>query len=118
MSNVDVYGTAGTSFSASGSKTINVPVSATSGNNTVVAAVPGRSIRVLACHLVANNIETVQWFSSPSSTALTGAVFPAQYGGYVLGFHPSGWFQTVQGEALVLNVSGGNMGGSVTYVIA
>lgn len=89
-----------------------VDVSA-SGDNTLVAAVAGKRIRVLSMAVVAAGSVSVTFKSG--STDLTGAMSLSQ--GVPLE-SVSGWgaFQTAAGEALVLNLSGAvQTSGWLTY---
>jgi hypothetical protein len=91
-------------------------VASASGATTVVALVSSKKIRVLAMQLVASAAVNVKWQSSVAGD-ITGLAYLAANGGYVLPFNPTGWFQTVAGEALVVNLSGAfAVGGSLTYV--
>jgi|GEM_PF-2004239 len=88
-----------------------------SGNNTVLAAVNPKKIRVLAVQLVANGAVNAKWQSGASGTDLTGLAYLAANGGYVLPFNPVGWFETASNTLLNLNLSGAvAVGGSITYV--
>lgn len=85
-------------------------ISATSdGDNTVIAAVTGKRIRVLGYVLNVNAAGTVQW-KSGASTALSGAMEFVDGGGVASApVSPFGrfWFQTAAGEALVLATATG-----------
>lgn len=88
-----------------------------SGNNTVIAAVNPKKIRVLAVQLVANGAVNAKWQSGASGTDLTGLAYLAANGGYVLPYNPVGWFETASNTLLNLNLSGAvAVGGSITYV--
>lgn len=91
---------------------------ASSGNNTVVAAVTGKKIRVLACFLIMTGTAvTIRFESGADGTALTGQMTPSQGGGFVLPFNPVGWFETAAGDLLNLELGGAqSVDGSVTYV--
>src|SRR5262245_53502402 len=96
----------------------NVAVSvATSGNNTAVAAVTGRKIRVLAWSFVADGAVTWKFQSGAGGTDLTGAFSLAANGIHPGAFNPMGWCETAAG-ALLNIVLGGAVGlrGSLTYV--
>lgn len=85
-------------------------INATSdGDNTVVAAVSGKRIRVLGYVLNVNAAGTVQW-KSGASTALSGAMEFVDGGGVAAApVTPYGkyWFKTGVGEALVLTTAVG-----------
>lgn len=80
---------------------------ATSGDNTLVAAVTGKKIRVLSCILVMTGTAiTIRFESGASGTALTGQMQPTQGGGFVLPFNPVGWFETAASTLLNLELGG------------
>ncbi len=88
-----------------------------SGNNTIVAAVTSKKIRVLAAQLVANGSVNVKWQSGASGTDLTGLAYLVVNTGYVLPFNPAGWFETGSATLLNLNLSAAvAVGGSITYI--
>ncbi len=88
-----------------------------SGNNTAVAAVDGKKIRVLALQLTANGSVNAKWQSGAGGTDLTGLAYLVANGGLVLPFNPVGWFETASGALLNLNLSGAvAVGGSLVYV--
>jgi hypothetical protein len=93
-------------------------VASSSGATTIVAAVTSKKIRVLALKLTANAAVNVKWQSHVTPTDLTGLSYYAAAGdGEVLPFNPVGWFDTVAGEALDINLSGAvAVGGHLTYV--
>jgi hypothetical protein len=79
---------------------------AVSGDNTLVAAVTGKRIRVLQCLLVASAAVTVRFESGASGTALTGQMQLAANGGFEADFNPAGHFETAAGALLNLELSG------------
>lgn len=89
------------------------------GNNTVVAAVTGKRILVLAYNLVAAGAVNAKWRSG-AATDISGLKTLAAAGSQLT--YPEnqhGWVRTVAGEALVLNLSSGTVvGGELTYVEA
>lgn len=90
---------------------------ATSGDNTILAAVSAKKIRVLSLFLVAAGAVTVRFESGASGTALTGQMNLAANGGFVLPFNPVGWFETASNTLLNLELSGAvSVDGSLTYV--
>jgi hypothetical protein len=94
-------------------------VASASGVTTVVAAVAGKIIRVVAMQLTASAAVNVKWQSHVTPTDITGLAYLAANGGYVLPDNADGWFQSLLGEALDINLSGAiAVGGSVTYVLA
>lgn len=95
-----------------------VPISASSsGDNTVVAAVPGFRIRIVAYNLMAAAEVTCTW-KSATAGAISGPKPCAARGGIEAGYQPIGRTQTAIGEALVLNLSDAvSVGGELTYVL-
>jgi hypothetical protein len=90
---------------------------ATSGDNTLVAAVSGKKLRVLSCFLLAAAAVNVRFESGASGTARTGQMNLAANGGFVLPHNPAGWFETVAGELLNLELSGAvSVDGCLIYV--
>lgn len=90
-----------------------------SGDNTVVAAVTGKKIRVLGYVLVANAAVNTKW-KSGASTDKTGLLYNAANGGVSASVVADPgevfWFETTSGEALVLNLSAAvAVGGHVVY---
>lgn len=78
---------------------------ATSGNNTLVAAVTSARIRVLYFYLVTSGAVTVRFESAADGTALTGQMV-MNIGAVIEGmFNPIGHFETVAGELLNLELS-------------
>ena len=90
---------------------------ASSGDNTLVAVVASKKIRVLSVFLVASGAVTVRFESGAGGTALTGQMQLAANGGFVLPFNPVGWFETASATLLNLELSGAtSVDGSLTYV--
>jgi hypothetical protein len=91
---------------------------ATSGDNTIVAAVTGKKIRVLSClAIMTGTAVTIRFESGAGGTALTGQMQPTQGGGFVLNHNPLGWFETASGELLNMELSGAqSVDGVLTYV--
>lgn len=90
---------------------------ATSGDNTLVAAVVGKKIRVLAVWMVAAAAVTARFEDGASGTALTGQMNLAANGGFVLPFNPVGWFETTANTLLNLELGGAvSVDGNVVYV--
>lgn len=89
-----------------------------SGATTIVAAVTSKKIRVLAWDVVANAAVNFKWQSHVTPTDLTGLYYMAGQGnGVARSFNPCGYFETVAGEALDINLSGAvAVGGSIVYV--
>ena len=90
---------------------------ASSGDNTILAAVTSKKIRVLSCFLVAAGAVNVRFESGASGTALTGQMNLTTNSGFVLPFNPVGWFETASNTLLNLELSGAtSVDGSLTYV--
>jgi hypothetical protein len=107
----------GTVFSGTTALTPLFALVAVSASGTVIPLVAAKKIRVLAMQLVAAAAVNVKWQSHVLPTDLTGLAYFAANGGYVLPFNPVGWFQTIAGEALDINLSASvAVGGSITYV--
>lgn len=92
---------------------------ATSGDNTLVSAVAAKKIRVLALHLtMTGTAVTIRFESAAGGTALTGQMQPSQGQSIVLPFNPAGWFETVAGELLNMELSGAqSVDGCLVYVL-
>lgn len=78
---------------------------ATSGNNTLVAAVAGKKIRVHNIVLISGGDMTVRFESGAGGTALTGQMTVGAGSGFAPGFDPYGHFETAAGELLNLELS-------------
>lgn len=90
---------------------------ATSGDNTLVAAVASNKIRVLALFMVASAAVTARFESGAGGTALTGQMQLAANGGFVLPFNPVGWFETGTNTLLNLELSGAtSVDGNLVYI--
>jgi hypothetical protein len=87
-----------------------------SGDNTLVAAVTGKRIRVLQFTLVAAGAVTVRFESAASGTALTGVMSLAANAGISTTWCPVGHFHTIAGELLNLELGGAvQVGGWLKY---
>lgn len=75
----------------------------TATDTVVVAAIPGKAIRVHAVFTVAASANSV--FFKGGAAALTASSALAANGGLVLPFSESGWFVTGAGEALNFTTS-------------
>ncbi len=90
---------------------------AVSGDNTVIAAVAAKKIRVLAVFLVAAGTVQVRFESGAGATALTGQMNLVANTGFVLPFNPLGWFQTAVNTLLNLELSAAvSVDGALVYV--
>lgn len=85
----------------------SVPIDAAlSGDNTLVAAVAGKKIRVLSVTLIASAAVNVRFESGAGGTALTGQMNLAANGGFSAAHEPYGHFETAVGALLNLELSG------------
>jgi hypothetical protein len=92
-----------------------IPV-AVSASGTLIAAVSGKMIRVIACALTSSGTVNVK-FQSHVTGDLTGLFYEIANTGFVLSPNTWGWFETVAGEALDISLSAGiPVGGVLTYV--
>ena len=90
---------------------------ATAGDNSIVAAVDGKKIRVLSYALVAAAAVTVRFESGAGGTALTGQMSFAANGGVSCPFNEGGWFETAAGAALNLELGGAvSVDGHLSYI--
>lgn len=91
---------------------------ANSGDNTVVAAVAGKKIRVLSLFFVVAGAVNVRWESGAGGTGLTGQMeFAAKGDGMALNHNPLGWFETAAGALLNLELSGAvSVDGALQYI--
>jgi len=90
---------------------------ATSGDNTLVAAVEGKKIRVLDYVFIAAGTVNVRFESGASGTALTGQMNFIANTGVAPGFTPIGHFETAAGALLNLELSGAvSVDGHLAYI--
>lgn len=90
---------------------------ATSGDNTLVAAVTSKKIRVLSLTLVAAGTVNVRFESGAGGTALSGQMNLVANTGFVLPYNPVGWFETASGTLLNLELSAAvSVDGMLTYI--
>lgn len=89
---------------------------ATSGNNTLVAAVAGKKIRVHSLALIAAGTVNVRLEDGASGTALTGQMNLVSNVGFVLPHNPQGWCETSSNTLLNLELSAAiSVDGLLTY---
>jgi hypothetical protein len=80
---------------------------ASSGDNTLVAAVTGKKIRVIfAAFTMTGTAVTIRFESAAGGTALSGQLTPAQGQSVVWPYNPHGWIETVAGQLLNLELGG------------
>jgi hypothetical protein len=90
---------------------------ATLGDNTLVAAVTGKKIRVLDIVLISAGAMTIRFESGASGTALTGQMTVAAGTGFAPGYNPLGHFETAAGALLNMELSAGTSAdGWLVYV--
>jgi len=88
-----------------------------SGDNTLLAAVTSKKIRVLSAFLIAAGTVNVRFESGASGTALTGQMNLVANTGFVLPYNPGGWFETASNTLLNLELSGAvSVDGSFSYI--
>jgi hypothetical protein len=88
---------------------------ASSGANSLIAAVARAKYRVLSVAIVATTAVSVKFQSG--STDITGTFPLGANGGLVLPFNEHGWFETNVNEALNLNLSGAvSTGVQIQYI--
>lgn len=92
---------------------------ASAGDNTLVAAVPDKRIRVIAIVLVASGgVNTARLESGASGTAMTGQMDLVADGQFVLPYNPGGWTQTAAGVLLNLELANATaVAGMIAYVL-
>lgn len=90
---------------------------ASSGDNTLVASVSSKKIRVLALFMVSAGTVNVRFESGAAGTALTGQMNLIANSGFTLPFNPVGWFETAATTLLNLELSGAvSVDGALVYV--
>lgn len=90
---------------------------ATSGDNTLVASVTDKKIRVLSLMMVSAGTVTARFESGASGTALSGQMNLIASSGFTLPFNPAGWFETAASTLLNLELSGAiSVDGMLTYI--
>lgn len=86
------------------------------GNQTLVAAVTGKKLRVLALFVVSAGVQTAIFQSGAGGTALTGGLTLAASTVVSVPFNPEGWFETAAGALLNLNLSAAvSVDGALVY---
>lgn len=87
------------------------------GDSTLVAAVSGHRIRVVSLWLVSNGTTEVK-FQSGASSDLSGPLWLENQSKFDLSEAEYGHFETVEGEALTINLTTKiRLGGSLTYFL-
>jgi|SRR3990170_8460220 len=91
---------------------------AVSGDNTLVAAVTGLKIRVLAFVLVAAGTVTARFESGAGGTALSGQMSMAANTHIIGPYNPAGWCETAAAALLNLELSAAvSVDGVLVYVL-
>lgn len=89
---------------------------ASSGDNTAIAAVTSKKIRVLALFLVSAGTVNVRFESGASGTALTGQMNLVANSGFTLPPNQFGWFETASNTLLNIELSAGvSVDGCIVY---
>jgi hypothetical protein len=106
----------------SGRKILHAAISgATSGDNTLVAAVAGKKIKVIGLFLVTAGAVTVRFESGAGGTALTGVMSMAANGVLTIPMTMDincPWFQTADGALLNMELGGAvQVSGAIVYYI-
>ncbi len=89
---------------------------ASSGNNTLVAAVVGKRILVLNCVLIASGAVDAIFQDGAGGTGLSGTLPLTTNSGFTSPFSDVGWTKTTANTLLNLNLSDAvSVGGWLTY---
>ena len=87
-----------------------------SGATTIISAVSAKKLVVRAMVFSALTAVNVKFQSHVTPTDISGLFYPADNGGFVLPYLASGWFETIAGEALDINLSAAStVGGQIVY---
>jgi len=90
---------------------------ASSGDNTVIAAVSGKKIRVLGYVISTTGTVTIRFEDGAGGTALTGQMGAQSAVAIQSGFLPHGWFETSVGTLLNLELSAAiSVAGHLIYI--
>ena len=89
---------------------------ASSGDNSLVAAVAGARYRVLSVAVVSTLANSIKFRSG--TTDISGTFPLAANGGFVMPFNEHGWFETAVGEALQINMTvATSTGVQIQYIV-
>lgn len=89
---------------------------ATSGNNTLVAAVTGKRIRVISFFFIVAGAVTVRFESGTDGVKRTGVMSFAANGGIAVAPNYDGWFETAASTLLNMELGGAvQVSGALTY---
>ena len=90
---------------------------ALSPDNTIIAAVTGKKIVVVALFMVAAGSVVVRFEDGIAGTALTGQMNLTTNSGFTLPFNPVGWFETSVNTLLNMELDTTvSVDGSIVYV--
>ena len=90
---------------------------ASSGDNTLVALVSSKKIRVLSLFMVSAGTVNARFESGAGGTALSGQMNLVANSGFTLPFNPVGWFESGSGVLLNLELSAAiSVDGCLVYV--
>jgi hypothetical protein len=92
----------------------NANVAASQTDSVLVAATPGKKVRVLWVVFQAGNVATALTFNSKGAgagTAISPTFANGANGGFVLPLNNYGWFQTNAGEGLTVTTGAGSATG-------
>ena len=99
-----------------GTVTFAAVSASSSGDNTLVAAVTGKKIRVLQVFLLAAAAVDVRFEDGAGGTALTGVMSLAANGGFVMPFSEIGWMEGSAATLLNLELGGAvQVSGVIAY---
>ena len=100
-------------FAGSGQKFASID-QGSAGTTSIVAAVTGYRIRILAAVFTGVGSGITVTLKS-ASTQLTGEMDGANAVGLVFPFNPAGWVQTEAGEAFQITSTNGAINGCIVY---
>ena len=93
------------------------PIATQTSGATIISGVTGRKLRVMSMNVIASIAVNVKWQTQTGPADLTGFAYLATNGGYILPYNQIGWFETLAGDSLNINLSAGiSVGGSLTFV--
>lgn len=88
----------------------------TNGDNTIVAAVSGKKIRVYAYAFIADASVGVAFEDGAGGTELSGQMSFLANDGIIMPFNPVGWFETTAGNLLNMETdAAANIRGHIVY---
>lgn len=88
-----------------------------SGDNELVALVASKKIRVLSAFLISAGTVTAKFQTSTAGAYKSGPLPLIANSGFTLPWNPGGWFETVAGDSLNLELSLAiAVGGFLSYV--